>query len=118
MKFFLDENFPKKAIPVLEAGGYQTFDIRGTSFEGAIDGDIFKLAQDREPVFLTTDKDFFHTVHFLYETHYGIIVIALSQPNAPKILEKLKLALDFIKTHKIYSNCILLTDNRIYMAKQ
>jgi predicted nuclease of predicted toxin-antitoxin system len=118
VKFFLDENFPKKATPILESKGHQTFDIRGTTFEGVVDKNIFELAQDQKATFLTTDKDFFHTIQFQYETHYGIIVIALSQPNAPKILEKLKFALKFIETHEIHSNCILLKDNRIYMTKQ
>lgn len=116
MIFFLDENFPKKAIPILEAEGFQVFDIRGTEFEGADDVDIFKKAQEHKAVFLTTDKDFFHTVHFLYETHYGIIVIALSQPDSIKILDKFQLALNYIKEHDLYSNCVLFTDRRIYLA--
>ncbi len=117
MNFFLDENFPRKAIPILEANGSQVFDIRGSKWEGEVDEDIFKRAQEHQAVFLTTDKDFFHTIHFLHETHHGIIVIGLSQPNGEKILGKLMLALDFIKKFDIFSQCILLTDQRIYFAR-
>ena len=116
MKFFLDENFPKKAAPILEAEGFKVFDIRGTDIEGADDEVLFEKAQAREAVFLTTDKDFFHTIQFLYEKHNGIIVIALSQPDAISILDKLKLALDIIKDHDIYSRCILLTDKKVYIS--
>ena len=34
MKFFLDENFPKKAISLLETQQHTAFDIRGSSHEG------------------------------------------------------------------------------------
>ncbi|NIM14794.1 MAG: hypothetical protein GTO45_22630 [Candidatus Aminicenantes bacterium] len=117
MKFFLDENFPKKAAPILESEGFQVFDIRGTQFEGKDDKWLFQKAQEHEAVFLTTDKDFFHTVPFLYESHYGVVVITLSQPDSIKILEKLRLALDVIKKHDIYSKCVRLTDHRIYLSE-
>lgn len=84
MNFFLDENFPRKAISILSRHGFFAHDIRGSNFEGADDKPIFERAQEHQAVFLTTDKDFFHTIQFLYEEHHGIIVIALSQPNAEK----------------------------------
>ena len=33
MKIFLDENFPRKAIRMLESHGFEVFDIRGTEIE-------------------------------------------------------------------------------------
>ena len=116
MKFFLDENFPRKAVQLLEADRHQVFDIRGTELEGIADGEIFEKAQENDAIFLTTDKDFYHTITHLYPAHNGIIVFALSQPNAANILEKLKAALRFIQTHKIKSNCLLLTDRKIYFT--
>lgn len=117
MNFFLDENFPRKSIEILNGKGFQVFDIRGTEFEGEDDGNIFERAQKKEAVFLTTDRDFFHTIHFLYESHHGIIVVALSQPNGRKILQKLELALTYIEKFDIHSQCILLTDHRINLAR-
>lgn len=89
MKFFLDENFPKAAHPLLKNLGHEIFDLRGTSREGAADTEIFQEAQDCEAVFLTTDRDFFHTVPHLYSRHEGVVVIALRQPNRANILDKL-----------------------------
>jgi predicted nuclease of predicted toxin-antitoxin system len=117
VNFFLDENFPRKAIPILNSRGFSAHDIRGSDFEGEDDKHIFERAQKHQAVFLTTDKDFFHTIQFLYESHHGIIVIALSQPNAEKILEKLERALEFIKSFDIYSQCILLTGNGFIFNK-
>ena len=89
MKFFLDENFPKAAHPLLKNLGHEIFDLRGTSREGSADTKIFQEAQDCEAVFLTTDRDFFHTVPHLYPQHEGVVVIALRQPNRANILDKL-----------------------------
>ena len=115
MKFFLDENFPRKAASVLEAQGFDVFDIRGTEFEGADDNILFEKVQQHEAIFLTTDKDFYHTVPFFFDSHHGVIVIALSQPDSRGILEKLELALDLIKRTPIHSKCLLLKDRKIYL---
>ena len=69
MKFFLDENFPKSSEVILNEFGHKVFDIRGTSSEGLSDLEIFKLAQEKNAVFLTTDKDFFNTIPFQFEEH-------------------------------------------------
>jgi hypothetical protein len=37
VKFFLDENFPRKAARILKYQGFDVFDIRGTDLEGADD---------------------------------------------------------------------------------
>lgn len=81
MRFFLDENFPKAAVGLLEDMGREVFDLRGSGREGLPDPDIFAEAQRCAAVFLTTDRDFFHTIPHLHEKHAGIIVIALRQPN-------------------------------------
>lgn len=113
MLFFLDENFPKKAVSFLNEKGHETLDIRGTPQEGLADSLIFTIAQEKGAVFLTTDRDFFHTVPFLYNEHHGIVVIALSQPNTKNILEKLDIALSHVGNLDIRSHCLLLTDNRV-----
>ncbi|MEA1968068.1 MAG: DUF5615 family PIN-like protein [Thermodesulfobacteriota bacterium] len=90
MKFLLDENFPKTAAAYLEGLGHTVFDYRGTTEEGADDFRLFDIAQQHEAVMLTTDRDFYHTVPVLYETHFGVVVIALRQPNRAAIMQRLK----------------------------
>ncbi len=51
MTFFLDENFPKKAIELLESTGYSVIDIRGTDKEGLSDNDIFNMCKEKNAVF-------------------------------------------------------------------
>ncbi len=89
MNFFLDENFPKSAIVLLEKQGHKVFDIRSTKYKGCNDIFIFKLAQQSKAIFLTTDKDFLHTIPHLFNSYYGIIIIALRKPNRENIIGKL-----------------------------
>ncbi len=77
MNFFLDENFPKSIAPILERQGYTIYDIRGTELEGSDDKSIFKLAQEKHAIFLTTDRDFFYTIPNLFKKHYGVIIITV-----------------------------------------
>ncbi len=97
MRFFLDENFPKSAEKYLASRGHTVFDIRGSSDEGINDLDIFRLAQEKRAVFLTTDRDFFHTIPHLFPDHFGIVIIALRQPNREAILSRLSW---FIERHE------------------
>ena len=110
MKFFLDENFPKLIVQILEDRGHQVFDIRSSKFEGSNDTDIFKMAQERGAIFVTTDKDFYHTIPYLFEKHHGIIVVALHQPNRKSLIEKLLFAIDYIDLSKLKSKALLLRD--------
>lgn len=112
MNFFLDENFPKIAGKILEAEGHAVFDIRGTEKEGISDIDIFNISKNSSAVFLTTDKDFYHTIHLTSKPHHGIVIIALAQPNADNIILKLKWFLKHISGQKMKDKCFLITDNR------
>ena len=90
MNFLLDENFPKSAISILVDLGYQVIDIRGTELQGTDDFRLFSLAQEHAAILLTTDRDFYHTVSLKYTEHFGVIVIALRQPNRDAILSRLR----------------------------
>lgn len=110
MRLFLDENFPKAARAMLEGLGHETLDLRGTSEEGLSDREIFLKAQHHGAVFLTTDRDFFHTIPHLYEKHSGIVVIALRQPSRQAILEKLSWILHRLQPHEFVNRTIQLRD--------
>ncbi|MEK6794838.1 MAG: DUF5615 family PIN-like protein [Spirochaetota bacterium] len=112
MTFFLDENIPKDAAALLASRGHETVDIRGTGHEGCDDKTVFGLSKDRECVFLTTDKDFFHTINFEHKPHAGIIVIALKQPDAQRIVSRLQWFLDNCMEMPLHDKCFLLSDDR------
>lgn len=111
MKFFLDENFPKTAEMYLTQLGNEVIDIRSTEYEGLDDHSIFKLAQSHSAIFLTTDRDFFHTIPFDFSEHHGAIIIALRQPNRNTITEKLKWFLEQSGLDNLKNTIVLLRDN-------
>ena len=117
MKFFLDENFPKKVISLLEKQGHTVFDIRGTEQEGISDTEIFSLAKKEEAIFLTSDKDFYHTIHLTEKPHFGIIVIALRQPNSGTIIEKITWVLNNIEKFTFNNECLLISDKKCTVFK-
>ena len=67
-------------------------------------------------IFLTTDKDFYHTIPFQFEKHCGIVIITLRQPNRHNIIQKVKYFLDHFNTCNMDSRIVLFKDNyyRIY----
>jgi predicted nuclease of predicted toxin-antitoxin system len=111
MRFFLDENFPKTATKLLVQHGHETFDIRGTNKEGASDADLFLIAQKLQAVFLTTDKDFFHTIPHIFPDHAGVVVIALKQPNREAILAKLAWLLEQVSAEHFTRRVFLLRNS-------
>lgn len=115
MTFFLDENFPKAAHALPKAEGHEVIDIRGTDREGSADDDLFLLAQGSRAAFLTTDKDFFHTVPHLYPHHHGVIVIALRQPDRKSIMAKLSWLLAHIPMKSVFGRVFLLMDSAYVM---
>lgn len=110
MRFFLDENFPKTARRLLAELGHEPLDVRGTEQEGSTDEALFLLAQKSQAVFLTTDRDFFHTIPHLHPLHAGIVVIALRQPNRKSILAKLSWLLDHVRMNQFAGRVFLLRD--------
>lgn len=118
MNFFLDENFPRSAADILRKAGNKVFDIRGTDKEGMNDTEIFNMAQKEHAVFLTTDRDFYHTIPWMYTFHHGVIIVNLSQPNAAKIIDKLYSGLKFIAGNTIENCCLMLTDRQMYYVKR
>lgn len=110
MRFFLDENFPKTTRLMLAELGHETLDVRGTKQEGSTDEELFLLAQKSQAVFLTTDRDFFHSIPHLYPLHAGVVVIALRQPNRRSIMAKLSWLLDHVPMDQFAARVFLLRD--------
>lgn len=111
MRFFLDENFPRSAIPTLNAQGHQTVDWREVAARGTADNQIFDLAQQHQATLLTTDRDFFHTIPHLHKHHCGILVVALSKPNRKNLLDRLLWALSYFDSSTFRDRAIQLRDH-------
>ena len=92
MKFFLDENFPRVALTQLQTAGHSAAHALEHFSPGTADDALFAHAQMESAVFVTTDKDFFHTVPLTFAHHHGAMVITLRRPNRAELLSRFSAA--------------------------
>ena len=91
MKILVDENIPSCSVAELQLLGNDVLDIRGTNAQGMDDEYLWQKSQVERRLFITTDKGF---IHHRDETHFGILVIRLRQPNEQKIHQRIMQAIN------------------------
>ncbi len=85
MNILVDENIPLMTVRALCEMGHNVLDIRGTVYEGIVDDDLWKMAQQEGQLLITTDKGF---ARYRDEPHYGILIVRLRQPNRHRIHQR------------------------------
>jgi predicted nuclease of predicted toxin-antitoxin system len=118
MKFFLDENFPRPALLKLQSAGHSGVHALEIFPPGTADEQLFTHAQQEQAVFITTDKDFYHTVPLAFSQHHGAIVITLRRPNRDDLLRRLSDALIALGERRLNNTVWLVTDFRIYSRQR
>jgi predicted nuclease of predicted toxin-antitoxin system len=113
MTFFLDENFPRPALARLQAAGHKASHALDKFPPGTADDKLFAEAQEQEAIFVTTDKDFFHTIPLAFGKHHGAVVITLHKPNRADLLRRLSDALALLGDRGLRDTVWLVTDTRI-----
>lgn len=107
MKIFVDENIPLMTVTELQYLGHDVMDIRGTENEGMADEDIWKIIQIEDRLLITTDKGF---VQKRNETHKGILIIRLKQPNRLKINNKVMKAIKLFREEEWHGLTVVMQD--------
>ena len=118
MNFFLDENFPRPAITQLQSAGHSAVHALEIFPPGTTDDQLFAYAQQKFAIFITTDKDFFHTVPLAFAQHHGAIVVTLRRPNREELLRRLADALAALGERKLDNSVWLVTDTHIYSRQK
>ena len=113
MKFFLDENFPRTALTFLESAGHSASHALQYFPPGTEDSKLFAHAQEQSAIFVSTDKDFFHTIPLTFEQHCGAIVITLHKPNRADLLQRLADAMAQLGERELKNRTWLVTETRI-----
>ncbi|MEQ1605001.1 MAG: DUF5615 family PIN-like protein [Pyrinomonadaceae bacterium] len=85
MNICVDENIPLDTVSELRVLGHDVLDIRGSENEGIPDDVLWQMTQNQNRLLITTDKGF---TQYRNETHAGILIIRLKQPNALKIHDR------------------------------
>ncbi len=89
MKICVDENIPLITVAELRSLGHDVLDIRGTDEQGISDEILWKKVQTEQRILITTDKGF---ASCRRESHSGILIVRLHQPNEEKIHGRIMLA--------------------------
>jgi predicted nuclease of predicted toxin-antitoxin system len=85
MKILVDENIPSRTVGELRGLGHDVLDIRGSP-EQRMDDDLLWARLLREQrLLITTDKGF---AQHRQESHHGMLIVRLRQPNEAKIHER------------------------------
>ena len=90
MKMCVDENIPLTTVSELRTLQHDVLDIRGTSDQGMSDDLLWELVTKEGRLLITTDKGF---VQHRGESHHGILIVRLRQPNEQKIHDRVMQAI-------------------------
>jgi len=107
MKICVDENIPLVTVTELRNLGHDVLDIRGTANQGISDDLLWGLVQNEGRVLVTTDKGF---VQYRSETHHGILVVRLRQPNEQKIHERVMRAMQQFEENEWAGLMVVMRD--------
>lgn len=91
MKICVDENIPLITVGDLKNLGHDVLDIRGTAEQGLTDELLWEKVQRENRLLITTDKGF---ANHRTESHYGILIVRLRQPNEQKIHARIMQAIN------------------------
>jgi len=90
MKVFVDENIPSRTVEELRGLGHHVLDIRGTADQGIDDDLLWARMLNERRLLITTDKGF---AQHRGESHPGVLIVRLRQPNEAKIHERVMRAI-------------------------
>ncbi len=113
MNFFLDEHFPRPAMAFLESAGHAATHALQVFPPGTEDAKLFADAQEQKALFVTTDKDFFHTIPLTFKEHWGAMVITLRKPNRADLIRRLAEAAGLSGGRSLQDTVWLVTDTRV-----
>jgi len=107
MKIFVDENIPLMTVQVLCEEGHDVLDIRGTPNKGMEDEALWNMIQREERLLVTTDKGF---TQYRNDSHHGILIIRLRQPNRQKIHQRVMQAINQFKAEDWSGLLVVMRD--------
>jgi predicted nuclease of predicted toxin-antitoxin system len=82
LSIVVDENIPRRTVNELRSIGYAVHDIGSGDTRGIDDAAIWRLAQEKHALIVSTDKAFARPRS---EPHSGVLVVRLRQPNSDRI---------------------------------
>jgi len=110
VKVFVDENIPRMTVQMLRDMGHDVWDIRGPVDEGMPDQDVWRRVKETGCLLITPDRGFSRRRS---ETHQGILVITLKQPNRQKIHARVVSALGRFPDETSWRGLLVIVRDRV-----
>lgn len=88
MKIKLDENIPFEIVPFLTQLGHDVDTVPQEGLAGSADPDIWQAAQAEGRFLITQDLDFSDVRRFAPGSHYGLLLIRMSQPGRKALIAR------------------------------
>src|SRR5688572_23345372 len=107
MRIFVDENIPNRTVAELQTLGHDVLDIRGTAEQGMDDESLWQKVQAEQRMLITTDKGFIHNRN---ESHFGILIVRLRQPNDQKIHTRVMQAINQFSEQQWHGLTVVMRD--------
>ncbi len=107
MKICVDENIPLVTVTELKNLGHDVLDIRGTIEQGLADDLLWEKVQRENRLLITTDKGF---TNYRAESHYGILIVRLRQPNEQKIHARIMQAVNQYSDSEWHGLLVVMRD--------
>jgi predicted nuclease of predicted toxin-antitoxin system len=108
VNILVDENIPRPSVQALRDLDHDVLDLRGTPEEGLSDEELWLRAQRERRLLVTTDAGF---ADHRFESHYGILVVRLRQPNRERIHARVMWAIAEIDEHDWPGLLVTMRDN-------
>lgn len=117
MKIKLDENLPLRLAERLQQMGHDVDTVPEEGLAGHSDPDVWQAAQKDERFLITQDLDFSDVRRFSPGTHYGVLLIRLSNPGREALLQRL-IAIFTTENILDWAGCfIVVTEQKIRIRR-
>lgn len=117
MNFFLtDECVSLQTVQLIRSLGFHAEDLRELGHGGLNDEEVFKIAQEKQAVLITYDKEFGNIRKFAPSFHNGVIVIKVfnvrSMERCHKVLARL------FNTEKEFKGTLFVVNQNKYRKRK
>ena len=116
MRFLVDECTGPVVAKWLRQRGYEVFSVYEQA-RGITDDEIIEKANFERWILITNDKDFGEKIFRDKKSHEGVILLRLEDERAKNKIASLQQLLEN-HSDKVESNFIVVTENRVRIAKK
>ncbi len=115
MQFIADENIPNKTLEILKSNRIDIISIKDIAI-GLKDEEILRIANEKDRVLITFDKDFGFLIYNVKLESVGVILLRIA-PKNPEIIAQKVIQLLSKKEITLTKHFTVLEEDRIRIKK-